>query len=328
MISAGFAETTSTLSDNLHSYYFKLLLESAEKQLKLVPLGQKLLHPRRTGKDSYKLRYGNIADDVSELSEGVTPTASTIDTNKYTVSMKQYGKYIAVSDFLSATAIDPVLEDISSRLGYHSAKSADSIVRDVIIAGATTNIQYVGSGIAADNTVTAADVFVAQDAIKAVRVLKMQDSPARDDGNYIWVVHGGISMDIQSDTSAGSFIELNKYVAGMADKVMKGEIGRVYGARVVESNNISSVDNTSSIAVYRSLMLAKDPFIFTSFDSDFIQMKVKQLGSAGTADPLDQIATCGYKMQFGCTYVGGSFSNHEGASPELAIQIRGAVTGG
>ena len=328
MKSGGFAETTSTLSNNLHSYYFKMLLESAEKNLRIVPLGDKMLHPRKTGKDSYKLRFGNIEDDVSELSEGVTPTASTIDTNKYTISMKQYGKYVPISDLLQLTAIDPVLEDISSRLGYHAAKSADSIVRDVLIAGATTDIQYVGSGIAADNTITATDVFVAQDSIKAVRGLKMQDAPPMDDGMFTWLVHSGISMDIQSDTSAGGFIELNKYVSGLADKPLKGEVGKVYGARVVESNNISSVDNGSSVAVYRSLMMAKGAFCFTSFDSDFIEMIVKQVGSAGTGDPLNQIATAGYKMQFGSSYVGGSFSNDNDASPDLCIQIRGAVTGG
>jgi N4-gp56 family major capsid protein len=115
------AETTTTLSNNLHSFYFKTLLESAEKKLRIVPLGKKKLHPRKTGKDSYLLKYGNIAEDTSELGEGVTPTAGTIDTNKYTMSIKQYGKYIPLSDLVIATAIDPVMEDVADRLGYCAA---------------------------------------------------------------------------------------------------------------------------------------------------------------------------------------------------------------
>jgi len=328
MISAGFAQNTTNMSDNLHSYYFKLLLEHAKKKLVIVQLGKKMLHPRRTGKDSYVLRYGHIAEDLSTLSEGVTPTASSLATNKYTISMNQYGKYIPITDLLISTAIDPVLEDHVKELSYDAAKSADSVVRNVCIAGATSNIQYVGSGIAADNTVTANDVFIAQDSIKAVRVLKGQDAPMMDDGYYSWVVHPLISMDIQSDTSAGGFIELNKYVAGLADKPLKGEVGKVYGARVVESSNISSVANTGVINVYRSLMFAKNAFAFTSFDSDFIELITKQVGSGGSSDPLNQIATVGYKMQFGSSYIGGSFSDHEGASADLCIQIRGAATGG
>lgn len=320
-------ENTTTLSNNLHSYYFKILLESAQKKLVLVPLGKKMLHPRKTGKDAYILRYGNLSESLSTLGDGVTPTASSIANNKYTISMNQYGRYIAVSDYLLTTAIDPVLEDIADRLGYDAAKSADAIVRNVLIAGATANIQR-ASGAATDNDITATDVMVAQDAIRGVRVLKMQDCPPMDDGNYVWVVHGGQSMDIQSDTSAGGFIELNKYVAGLAEKPLNGEVGKVYGARVVESNNMTYVANTSSVNVYRSLLLGKDSFVFTSFDSDFISMKIKQIGSAGTADPLDQVATAGYKMEFGSTYVGGSFSDANNASPDSCIQIRSAITGG
>ena len=321
-------ETSSTLSNNLHSYYFKRLLESAEKQLKIVQLGKKLLHPRRTGKDSYLLKYGNISNSVAVLSEGVTPTASTIDTNKYTMSINQYGKYISVSDLLLMTAIDPVLEEISDRLGYDAALTADSVVRNVVLAGATTHIDYVGAGNTVDNDIAANEIFTAQDIIKSVRKLKIEDSPAFDDGMYRWVVHPGIAVDIMADTSAGGFIELNKYVAGMAEKPLKGEIGRVYGARVIESSNISSAVNTSTVNVYKSILFGKDSFAFTSFDSDFISMKVKQVGSSGSSDPLDQIGTAGYKMEFGCTYIGGTFTNENGASPDLAAQLRGAITGG
>ena len=321
-------QNTTTLSNNLHSYYFKLLLEEAEKKLVMVGLGKKMLHPRKTGKDSYVLRYGHIAEDLSTLGEGVTPTASSLKTNKYTISMNQYGKYIPITDFLVSTAIDPVMEDHVKELSYDAAKTADSIVRNVVIAGATTDIQYVGSGIIADAAITATDVFVAQDSIKAVRVLKGQDAPAMDDGYFTWVVHPLISMDIQSDTSAGGFIELNKYVAGLAEKPLKGEVGKVYGARVVESSNISAVANATPINVYRSLMFAKNAFAFTSFDSDFVELITKQQGSGGSSDPLNQIATVGYKMQFGCTYIGGTFTGEEGSSPDLCIQIRGAATGG
>jgi N4-gp56 family major capsid protein len=321
-------QNTTTLSNNLHSYYFKLLLEEAEKKLVMVGLGKKMLHPRKTGKDSYVLRYGHIAEDLSTLGEGVTPTASSLKTNKYTISMNQYGKYIPITDFLVSTAIDPVMEDHVKELSYDAAKTADSIVRNVVIAGATTDIQYVGAGIVADAAITATDVFVAQDSIKAVRVLKGQDAPAMDDGYFTWVVHPLISMDIQSDTSAGGFIELNKYVAGLAEKPLKGEVGKVYGARVVESSNISAVANATPINVYRSLMFAKNAFAFTSFDSDFVELITKQQGSGGSSDPLNQIATVGYKMQFGCTYIGGTFTGEEGSSPDLCIQIRGAATGG
>lgn len=321
-------ETTTSLSNNLHSYYFKTLLERAEKNLRLWGLGKKKIHPKGNGVDAFMLKFGNVAASTSQLTEGTVPSAATIKTNKYTVTVKQYGQYIALSDFLVMTTIDPILEDVSDALGYTAALSTDQIIRDHLVSNATTSIQYVGSGISTDNGVTANSIFTAQDALKAVRIFRGTDAPAMDDGLYTWIVHPYIAVDIMSDTSAGGFIELNKYVQGLANGALNGEIGKVYGARVVESSNISSVANGSTVNVYRTLMLAKDAFACTSFDKDHIDLIVKQAGSSGTADPLNQVATVGYKLQFGVKYVGGTFTGDNGSSPDLCLQIRGAATGG
>ena len=319
-------ETTVTLANNLHTYYHKGLLDTARKNLKLWGLGKKKLHPRGNGLDSYMLKFGHVASSTAELTEGVVPSSASIATNKYTVTVKQYGQHILLTDKLIMTAIDPVLDDVSEELGYTAALSTDNIIRDHLIANATSSIQYTSTAVS-DATVTANMTFVAQDAIKAVRELDAQDAPSID-GDYVWVVPSRVAQDIMADTSAGGFIELNKYVAGLADKPLNGEIGKVYQARVVKSNAMTYATNAGSVNVYRTFMLAKDAFAVTSFDKDHMDLIVKQVGSAGTADPLNQIATAGYKLQFGVKYVGGSFSNHNGASPDLCIQIRGAATGG
>lgn len=319
-------ETTVTLAPNLHTYYHKGLLDTARKNLKLWALGKKKLHPKGNGLDSYMLKFGHVASSTSELTEGVVPSSASIATNKYTVTVKQYGQHILLTDKLIMTAIDPVLDDVAEELGYTAALSTDNIIRDHLIANATSNIQYASTAVS-DAMVTATMTFVAQDAIKAVRELDAQDAPSID-GDYVWVVPSRVAQDIMADTSAGGFIELNKYVSGLADKPLNGEIGKVYQARVVKSNAMTSAANAGSVNVYRTFMLAKDAFAVTTFDKDHVDLIVKQVGSAGTADPLNQIATAGYKLQFGVKYVGGSFSNHNGASPDLCIQVRGAATGG
>ncbi len=321
-------ETTTTLSNNLHSYYHKMLLETARKMLRIWPLGNKKIHPKGTGKDSFVLKFGHVAASTTELTEGTVPSETTIDTNKYTITVKQYGQFIKLSDLLITTAIDPVLEDVSEELGYTAALSTDTLIRDDLVTNATSNLQYVGSGNAADNDIAANKIFSAPEALKGVRVLRGNDAPAFDDGLYVWVVHPFNAVDMMSDTSAGGFIELNKYVEGLANGPLNGEIGKVYGARVVESSNISAVANASAVNVYRTLMFARGAFCVTSFDKDHIDLIVKQQGSAGTSDPLNQIATTGYKLQFGTKYVGGTFSGANGSSPDLCIQIRGAATGG
>jgi N4-gp56 family major capsid protein len=317
--------TTSVLPNNLHSYYHKMLLATAEMNLKFYQLGKKKLHPKGTGTDSYMLKFGHVAESTTELTEGVPPSATTIATNKYTVVVKQYGQVLRLSDKLITTAIDPVLQDVTKEMGYAAAKSTDTIIRNHLESNATTNIQYAGTGNSADNDIVAGDILTVTDALKAVRVLKGSDAPTMDDGYYTWVVHNYNAVDMMGDTAAGGFIELNKYVQGLADKPLKGEIGKAYGVRIVESNNIRAVANSGTVPVYRTFVMAKDAFAVTSWDKDHTELIVKQAGSAGTADPLNQIATVGYKLQFGVKYVGGDFSDANGSSPDLAIQVRGAA---
>jgi N4-gp56 family major capsid protein len=323
-------ETTSTLSGNLYSYYHKLMLETAEAQLKMKQLGIVKQHPQGYGTDSFVLKWGNLssATDGTPVTEGVVPTESLIRTNKYTISLKEYIKWVRFTDLLLLTAIDPVLEDASKRFGYAAARELDTIAMTELVTNATTSTQYVGTGNSVDNDISATETFTAPDVIKAVRVLKMQDAPEFPDGMYVWVIHPGAGMDIMSDTAPGGFIELNKYVAGLAEGPLKGEIGRAYGARVIESTQVQKVANTGPVNVYRTLVLAQDAFCITGFDKELFQLIVKQLGSGGTSDPANQIATVAYKLFMGVKYVGGSFTNSNGGSPDLCIQLRGAVTGG
>lgn len=320
-------QTTLTLPGHLWSYYHKTLLVSVEKQLRFWGLGKKLIHPKGYGKESYALKFGHVNPVTTPLSEGVTPTSSSIASNKYTITMNQYGQYVPISDFLEFTAIDPVLKDVANKLAYAASRTIDTVIRDHLLAN-TTNIQYVGAGNTVDNDITAGETFTAQDALKGVRYFRGNDAPSWDDGYYAWVVHPYNSVDIMGDTSAGGFIELNKYVQGLANGPLNGEVGKVYGARIVDSSNINAVANAGTINVYRTFLIAQDAYLVTTFDKEYMKLIIKQAGSAGTADPLEQIATAGYKAQFGVQYVGGTFTNANGASPDLVVQIRGASSAG
>lgn len=323
-------ETTSTLSNNIDIYFHRKLLESAEMGLVIYKQGREIMHPKQNGVDSYILKYGNLSDSTDTLTEGVVPTESTIDTNRYTITVNQYGRYITLSDKLQMTAIDDVQENCVSRLSESAARTMDSVIRNALVADATTNTQYSGSSNAADNDISsvADGSFVTQDIIKGVRLLKGVYAPTFADGYYTLILHPYVAADIIADTAAGGFIEINKYVQGSSDKIMRGEIGKAYGAKILESPNISSASNSSTVNVYRNLLLARDSFVVTKFDKNAVELIRKSAGSAGTADPLNQISTVGYKMHFGVKYVGGTFTNENGASPELCIQMRSSALAG
>ena len=77
----------------------------------------------------------------------------------------------------------------------------------------------------------------------------------------------------------------------------EGEIGKLYGVRFVETTEAkvwagASSDNRT---VYSTLILGDNAYGVTEVTGGGLQHIVKQLGSAGTGDPLDQRATAGWK---------------------------------
>ena len=79
--------------------------------------------------------------------------------------------------------------------------------------------------------------------------------------------------------------------------IYEGEIGKIAGVRFVETSEakVWKGAGASKRDVYSTLILGADAYGVTEVSGGGLQHIVKQLGSAGTADPLDQRATAGWK---------------------------------
>jgi len=71
----------------------------------------------------------------------------------------------------------------------------------------------------------------------------------------------------------------------------EGEIGKIAGVRFVETTEAKIFEG----GVYSTLILGDNAYGVTEIEGGGLQHIVKQLGSAGTADALDQRATVGWK---------------------------------
>jgi hypothetical protein len=83
-------------------------------------------------------------------------------------------------------------------------------------------------------------------------------------------------------------------------EMFEGEIGRIAGVRFVETSEAAiytGADNDcpEGLAVFGCLFLADGAYGVTEITGGGLQTIIKQLGSAGTADPLNQRSTVGWK---------------------------------
>lgn len=80
-------------------------------------------------------------------------------------------------------------------------------------------------------------------------------------------------------------------------ELYEGEIGKIAGVRFVETTEAKKLTGTGkdNRDVYATLVLGDNAYGVTEIEGGGLQHIVKQLGSAGTADPLNQRATAGWK---------------------------------
>ena len=81
------------------------------------------------------------------------------------------------------------------------------------------------------------------------------------------------------------------------NNIYEGELGEIAGVRFVETSEakIYNDGSASTPAVFGTLFLADGAYGVTEITGGGLETIVKQKGSAGTADPLNQRSTVGWK---------------------------------
>ena len=105
-----FSTGTDDLTPTMKSFYKTGMLKNARPKLVYAQLGKKQPLPTRHGR-TVEWRKMNTLPEVPELTEGVIPTGQKLGMIALTVSLTQYGMYVAVSDLLQLHATDPILTE-------------------------------------------------------------------------------------------------------------------------------------------------------------------------------------------------------------------------
>ena len=286
--------TDSGLSAENKTFYDRTLLESAKPNLIHSQFGQKRPIPKNGGKKIEFRRYGALPKALTPLTEGVTPDGRKLTVTSIEAEVHQYGDYVALSDVLDLTAIDNNVLEATKAIGNQAGLTLDTITRNILQAG--TNVQYCPKiGASGTTAVTSrADIdatckLTVDEIKKAVATLKANNVP-KISGSYVAIIHPYAAYDLMSDPA---WEEMHKYTS--AENMYEGEIGRIAGVRFVESSEALIVKTSTNPAVFCTLVLGENAYGITEVTGGGLKTIIKQLGSAGTADPLDQRSTVGWK---------------------------------
>lgn len=283
---------SSAISATMQTYYDKKLLLNAKPNLVHQRHGQAVVLPKNSGKTIQFRKWTPFAARTDALIEGVVPEGQSLEMSAVLAEVMPYGGYVAVSDMLDLTALDPVINDSVELMGDQGGLTLDTLTRDIISAG--TNVQYAGGAASRAGLGTSANLTV-NEIRKAVRTLKKNRAPQFLRGNkgyYVAIVGPDTTFDLQSDPI---WQDVSKY--SMAEQVFDGEIGKLFGVVFVESTEakVFTGEGPSGRDVAATLVFGKNAYGVIDVESA-LRSIVKPRGSAGTADPLDQISTIGWKV--------------------------------
>lgn len=349
--------TSTTLTNQFQNYFSKELLSIVQQETILDQFAMKAPIPKNNGNKAISMfRFGSpsIAGVQTISTEGTAISAANyrqLALNKLEKGLAQYGQVIGLTDILRATDLFNSLQQATKTSGLDMALWVDSVIRNTLIgSNLNTSGTSIGTGIestisnddAINNTAgqipagikvygnpatlttqtfaglnsatTAADTTMTASAVlDSMTRLKRNRAPLIN-GSYVLATDPRVARDLMRDSD---WLNASNY-GNKGQPFYKGEVGSIYGCRVVTQTN-SFISTGSAVAadefVYQAspvgggLVSGKD--IIASFffgneafgiphltGDDPLSPKIVITDTPDKSDPLNQLVTVGVKLYF------------------------------
>ncbi|MBT9176374.1 MAG: hypothetical protein DDT20_00687 [Firmicutes bacterium] len=304
------------ISPRTAAYAVAPLLKRHNAEMVFEKFGQTFPLPTKSSVVARFRRFEALPLAMTALVEGVTPTGSKPTITDYTATLAEHGDYIPYSGFMLDTHEDPILKEYGSLCVQQATETVEMLRYNVLRAG--TNVVFSnGTTRSAVNTpISLAMQRTATAALHRQRahyITEIVSSDARFrtepiEAAFIGVVHPDVSNDIRN---MPGFISPKQYGT---TSPWSNEIGTVEDVRYLRSILVVPFPGRSGVTggprgamravagdgiaadVYSVLFLSKDAYGMVPLKgTNALSLIAHNPGSSGTADPLNQRGTLGWK---------------------------------
>jgi N4-gp56 family major capsid protein len=349
--------TSTTLTSQFQNYFSKELLSIVQQETILDQFSMKAPIPKNNGNKAISMfRFGapSISSVQTIASEGAAISSANyraLALNSLSKSLAQYGQVIGLTDILRATDLFNSLQQATKTSGLDMALWVDSVIRNTLIGSNLTasgssigsaaegggtfdnsdavNVVASSGGVkvygnpatlttqsfsALNSDTTAANTTMTASAVlDSMTRLKRNRAPMIN-GGYVLATDPRVARDLMRDSD---WLNASNY-GNKGTPFYKGEVGSIYGCRVVQQTN-SFVSTGSGTAadefIYQAtaagggLAVSKD--IIASFffgnesfgipaltGDDPLSPKIVITDTPDKSDPLNQLVTVGVKLYF------------------------------
>lgn len=290
-------------------FYSKVFLKEYNGKLVHGQFGQKETFPKHNGGIVNIRGMSPYPTVTTPLTEGVTPKGNTMNFYYVEVEVNQYGAYTPITDWAGFASRDDILINDSEELSSQAGRTIEEIDASVLNSG--ISVIY-APAVTSDGTttevttrtgITKLSKFRVDTIFRALNYLECQNAEPYGD-SFVAIVHPNIKYDIMRDPE---FISIVKY--NQDTRIYNGEIGTIGNVRFVVSTfaKVFKGAGAEGTDVYSTLVIGKNAYKTLEIEGEGMHTIIKPLGSGGTADPINQRATQGWKTTHGIGITGEPF---------------------
>lgn len=302
--------TLANIPPGTQAFYDRNLLVRAVPADVHGRFGQLRPIAKRNGNQIKFRRYESLPVNTTPLTEGVTPSGSQLTVTDIISTLQEFGDFVTISDLVDFTNQDPVLTEAGEVLGEQGGTTVDITRASVLCAG--TNVIF-QNGVVRTAVNTPIDSISLRTAIrtlarqntKFMRMMIMattgiSTAPVRK--AYMSIIRADTEAELEQVTG---YLPISEYSSAM--RAEEDEVGAFRNIRFFASENAIIFLDAGGAAglmisnlgvnadVYCTLVLGANAYGVVPLSGEAMRNIVKPLGSAGTADPLNQRATSGWK---------------------------------
>ncbi len=307
--------TYGDISPRTAAHAAKELLKRGLPYLILEKFGQAKPLPENSTKVMVFRRYSALDNTVVELSEGVTPTSQKLTIKDVSVTLKQYGGLVTISDVIMDTHEDDTLNETIGLVGEQAAQVIEKMRFGVLVAG--TNVSYAnGSVRTAVNTPVNLTLqrrctsdLARQNARRITSIVRSTPDfgSAAVAPSYIGLIHPDLESDVRN---MPGFTPAELYGSGAT--AFENELGKVENVRYLTSTifepfkdaggSAGSMLSTSgtSADVYPVLYVAADAYAIVALKGKYAVTPMVVNPKPSDSDPLAQRGHVSWKTMQAC----------------------------
>jgi N4-gp56 family major capsid protein len=291
--------TLTQLPPEVRTYFDRMLLTLARPYFIYDLFAQKRQIPLNSGDQMVFRRYGTLSAATIPLTDGQTPAGDQLSVTDFKAAISWYGSYVTITDQVQFVVQDRVLNESTKVLSLQLGLTLDTLIRDMMVSTASTIA--CSRGLNGNNPTEINDQDI-QTAVIALRQgnARLMTNPLPGENKFgtapvrasYW---GFMSVDLQDDLEAvSSFLNVTNYPNPM--NALEAEWGSTRNVRWLLNTN--GYSNGATPNIYSNFMLGQEAYGVVRLGAKEAEFIVKPLGASGTADPLNQRGTVGYKYPF------------------------------